>query len=224
LEVISCSVLSQVWFASYTVNNASNISVLDLGSSKIFTPNTSIPIVNPNGGYYFNGKVYFTGQGSATVAPNIYEIDPDTYETKIVVNSYFGLRFLGPNDLAWVKRGKKSYLFFTDDPQSYYFTNGQYPVLPDAVWRYDPQEQSIVPVVSRADVLIPNGLTVSADMKKLYVTDTPFSKDQPRCPFHPQIICTKIFDVALITFALSMCWFFKGVITSQCAESEVTLN
>ena len=88
------------------------------------------------------------------------------------MNSYFGVRFGGPNDVTWVKRGNNSYMFFTDDPLSQLYAGGEAAVLPDAVWRYDPQEQSIVPVISRADILVPNGITVNADMSKLYVTDT----------------------------------------------------
>lgn len=170
---------NQVWFTSSTVNNAGNLSILDLGTSKIFRPNTSIPLVTPNGGYYFEGKVYFTGQGTTTVEPCIYAIDIHTYETTIVINSYFGLRFGGPNDLTWARRrsrdGKKSFMFFSDEPQSYVFAGGLPPMLPNAVWRYDPEDESIVPVISRADILVPNGVAVNADSSKLYVTDTPFA-------------------------------------------------
>jgi len=74
--------------------------------------------------------------------------------------------------VTWVKRGNNSYMFFTDDPLSQVYAGGQSDVLPDAVWRYDPQEQSIVPVISRADMLVPNGITVNAEQSKLYVTDT----------------------------------------------------
>lgn len=45
-------------------------------------------------------------------------------------------------------------------------------MLTDVVWRYDPQEQRLVPVISRADIVAPNGITVNANQTKLFVTDT----------------------------------------------------
>jgi gluconolactonase len=162
----------EVWFTSSSINESTSISVLNLNTSKVHSPNTSIPIVNANGGYYFNGKVYFVADGNATVAPSVYAVDPQDGSTTVVINNYFGLLFNGPNDMTWVKRGNKSYMFFTDDPLSYLYDGGQIPVLTDAVWRYDPQEQSLVPVISRADIVVPNGVTVNANQTKLYVTDT----------------------------------------------------
>lgn len=163
---------NEVWFTSSSINHSTSISILKLNTSEVYPLNTSIPIVNANGGYYFNGKVYFVADGNATVAPSVYAVDPQDGTTTVVINNYFGLRFNGPNDMTWVKRGNKSYMFFTDDPLSYLFDGGQIPVLTDAVWRYDPQEQSLVPVISRADILVPNGITVNANQTKLYVTDT----------------------------------------------------
>jgi gluconolactonase len=163
---------NEVWFTSSVINDSTTISVLNLETSEIYNPNTSVPIINPNGGYYFNGKVYFAGDGNATVAPSIYAIDPRDGLTTILIDSYFGVMFNGPNDMTWVKRGNKTYMFFSDDPLSSIYDGGPDPVLPDAVWRYDPQEQSIVPVISRADILVPNGVTVNAEQTKLYVTDT----------------------------------------------------
>ena len=133
-------------------------------------------VVNPNGGYAFNNKVYFAGDGNATVSPAIYEIDPATGETSIIINNYFGLPFNGPNDMVWVKnQGPKkdqTFMFFTDDPLSSLYDGGPAPVLVDAVWRFDPVGQSLVPVISRADILVPNGIAVNKEMDKLYVTDT----------------------------------------------------
>ena len=43
----------------------------------------------------------------------------------------------------------------------------------DAVWRFDPQLNDLQAVISRADVLVANGVACNTDGTKLYVTDTP---------------------------------------------------
>lgn len=171
----------EVWFTSNTQNDSQSLMVLNLTGSALYTPKTSIPIVNPNGGYYFNGTVYIAGTGTFTEAPCIYAINPSNGDTSIVLNTYFGLQFNGPNDITWVKQGNKSYMFFTDDPISERYAPGSGfpPQLPDAVWRFDPQEGSLVPVISRADILIPNGIRVNAEQTKLYVTDTSATDSAP---------------------------------------------
>ncbi|ESZ97128.1 hypothetical protein SBOR_2486 [Sclerotinia borealis F-4128] len=163
---------NEVWFTSSSINDSTTISILNLNKSEISTPNTSIPIINPNGGTYFNHRVYFASDGNATVSPAIYAIDPTTGYTEIIINSYFGIPFNGPNDLTWVNHNGTPYLFFTDDPLSSLY-DGEFPaVLPDAVWRFSPTTKSLVPVVSRADILVPNGINVNAAMDTLYITDT----------------------------------------------------
>jgi gluconolactonase len=167
---------NQVWMSSSSVDNVTYTNILNLENSTVtpfFVSSNGIPIVSPNGGGYYNGKVYIAGDGNATIAPAIYEIDPVTFEAHVVVDSYFGLRFNGPNDLTWGRRGNKSWLYFTDDPLSYYYSNGEYPVIPDATWRWDPDERTLIPVIDRTDILVPNGIRVNKDSTKLYVTDTP---------------------------------------------------
>ena len=72
-------------------------------------------------------------------------------------------------------------MFFTDDPiaERYAPGSGLPPQLPDAVWRFDPQERSLIPVISRADMLIPNGIRVNANQTKLYVTDSSATDSAP---------------------------------------------
>ncbi|KAJ5612846.1 hypothetical protein N7510_006040 [Penicillium lagena] len=167
---------NQVWMSSAGIDNVSSTYILDLNNHTVKPFDVSsngISIVNPNGGGYFNGKLYIAGDGNMTIPPAIYEIDPVTHEAQVVVDSYFGLRFNGPNDLTWAQRCNKSWLFFTDDPLSYYFSNGEYPTIPDAIWRWDPAEKTLLPVIDRTDILVPNGIRVNKDSTKLYVTDTP---------------------------------------------------
>ncbi|TGO67731.1 hypothetical protein BOTNAR_0036g00060 [Botryotinia narcissicola] len=163
---------NEVWFTSSSIDDTTTISVLNLNTSKIHNPNTSISIINPNGGTYFNYRVYLAGDGNATGLPAIYAIDPATGYTEIIINSYFGVPFNGPNDLTWVNHHGTPYLFFTDDPLSSLYDGGPSAVLPDAVWRFSPTTKSLVPVISRADILVPNGINVNAAMNTLYVTDT----------------------------------------------------
>ncbi|KAI1616649.1 hypothetical protein EDD37DRAFT_661699 [Exophiala viscosa] len=166
---------NQVWMASASENNVSHVSILDLSNNTVKplpVPN-GIEVLNPNGGGYHNGKVYIAGDGNYTVPPCIYEVDPVTYQTEVVINSYFGLRFGGPNDVTWASRGGKSWLFFTDDPLSEVYNNGQIPQVPDATWRWDPLENTLLPVIDRTDILVPNGIRVNKNSTKLYVTDTP---------------------------------------------------
>ncbi|QSZ31569.1 hypothetical protein DSL72_001136 [Monilinia vaccinii-corymbosi] len=163
---------NEVWFTSSTINDTTKISVLKLKTSEIYSPSTSIPIINPNGGTYFDHKIYFAGDGNATVSPAIYAIDPNTGHTQVIINSYFGIPFNGPNDLTWVNHLGTPYLFFTDDPLSSLYDGGPPAVLPDAVWRFSPTAKSLVPVISRADILVPNGINVNSAMDTLYITDT----------------------------------------------------
>ena len=167
---------NQVWMSSSSVDNISYTSILNLDDHTVkplVVSSNGIPILNPNGGEYFNGKVYIAGDGNVTIPPAIYEIDPTTYEATVVVDSYFGLRLNGPNDLTWGHRHNSSWLFFTDDPLSYYYNNGQYPTIPDATWRWDPEKRTLLPVIDRSDVLVPNGIRVNKDSTRLYITDTP---------------------------------------------------
>ncbi|RDI77059.1 hypothetical protein Vi05172_g12962 [Venturia inaequalis] len=173
---------NQVWFTSSLYAGYSYTQVLDLNTSTIFVPNTSLPIPTPNGGYYFNGLVYLTDIGNETLAGGVYSIDPipdatGTHQTEVVVNSYYGLRFNGPDDVTWslstVNGTKKPLMFFTDvnfRPVVHGYTD---PVgLPNAVWRFDPTEQLLEPIIPPADIATPNGIRVNKDFTLLYVTDT----------------------------------------------------
>jgi len=163
--------------ASAGQDDVSYVSILNLNDHSVRRLNSSngVEVLDPNGGGYHNGKVYIAGDGNHTVPPCIYEVDAITFETQVVVNSYFGLRFGGPNDLVWASQdgGNRSWLFFTDGPLSSICNGGASPQLPDATWRFDPVEKTVLPVIDRTDVLVPNGVRVNKNSTKLYVTDTP---------------------------------------------------
>jgi len=169
---------NEVWFASSVVNsNASRLSVLNLTDNTVVSVNTTgAPIPNPNGGYYFNRTVYFTTAGNQMYAGGVVAINPADKSTITVVNSYFGLRFNFPDDIAWVRQGGNSYMFFTDFGANNKIypavSNNPLPQIENAVWRFDPQQKTLKPVISRADIAIPNGVRVNAEGTKLYIGDT----------------------------------------------------
>lgn len=108
---------NEVWFSSaVTRYNVTWLSILQLSNNnKIIRPSfTGDPIVTPNGGVFYDGKIYFTTVGNFTHPGGVIAIDPATYEAKTLINSYYGLRFNFPDDVVWVRRGGKSYMFFTD--------------------------------------------------------------------------------------------------------------
>lgn len=180
----------EVWFTSTIYNGNSTLYILNLNTSEISHPNLSQAIPNPNGGYYFNNKVYLTAIGNETLAGGIYSVDPYTFDTEVVVNSYFGARFNGPDDVTWgafpplsgspnttsqnTSLTKNPVMFFTDINGRSLITGYSDPAgLPDAVWRFSPLDKLLTPVISRADILVPNGIRVNKDFTRLYVTDTP---------------------------------------------------
>ncbi|KAF2090545.1 hypothetical protein K490DRAFT_33272 [Saccharata proteae CBS 121410] len=181
---------NEVWFSSNVQLGITNLHVLNLRNNTVRAPSLSgDPVVNPNGGYYFDGLVYFTCIGNATYASNIVSINPVTGVTETIVNSYFGTPFYGIDDLTWVKSRsysksseKEAYMFFTTvslgGPSAAGGVNETVtvtPQLPEAVWRFSPSSHLLQPVISRADISEPNGIRVNAEMTKLFVTDTPSS-------------------------------------------------
>jgi gluconolactonase len=106
---------NEVWFTSSVfIGGPSEVRVLKLDTYEIYKANVSTELINANGGYYFDGLIYFTTYQSPEYPGGIVSVDPNTGEVKTIVNSYFGLRLNSPDDLTWVVRGGKKYMFFSD--------------------------------------------------------------------------------------------------------------
>lgn len=174
--------LNQIWMTAFLDPPLGYLSILDLNTSRVFQPQltgpaASIP-VNPNGGYYFNGLVYLTSFGNETTSPAIVSIDPYTYETKEVINSFYGLPLNGPDDvtLTTSNTAGETCMFFSD---FYFAAEGlagtwNAPLqLPNAVWRFMPHDQSLQMIISPLDVQTPNGLALNREGTLLYVSDGP---------------------------------------------------
>ncbi|KAI9710567.1 MAG: hypothetical protein M1820_002703 [Bogoriella megaspora] len=163
---------NEVWFTSFTIGS-STIYTFNLATNVIVPLNASETIVDPNGGYYFRGKVYFaTYPNNETYRAAIISIDARTLQVETVLNSYFGLSFNGFNDLTWATQGNKSYMFFSDLTFADIFYADLPPSqLPLNIWRWDPQDKLLLPVVGRNEIA-PNGIRVSPDQRTLYATDS----------------------------------------------------
>ncbi|KAK3116635.1 hypothetical protein LTR53_002810 [Teratosphaeriaceae sp. CCFEE 6253] len=170
---------NQVWFTAYLDPTPGYLSILDLNTSTVFRPNITPAgiLPNPNGGYYFDGRVYMTTFGDPETTPAIVAVDPCTYRAEEVVNSYFGLPLNGPDDVTVVVSNAtgEACLFFTD-----FFLNEEglgvatYPgpsELPYFVWRYTQHDQNLRPVIGPLEIQDPNGVATKRDSSLLYVTD-----------------------------------------------------
>ena len=180
---------NEVWFTSAVeqgMHLPPTLYALNLSTGAIGELNASETIVNANGGYYFEGKVYIaTYPNNDSYSGGIISVDTKTLEVETVLNSYFGLRFNGVDDITWVIQGNNRYMYFTDLDFAY----DAYPNLPPLqvpanVYRWDPQNSILLPAIGRNDVN-PNGVRVSPDMRTLYVTDNSATFNTPG-PYSPQ--------------------------------------
>ncbi|KAL3485865.1 hypothetical protein BJX62DRAFT_247203 [Aspergillus germanicus] len=175
---------NSMWFTGIGPGEGGHVvRALNLSDNTIYKPVKDNLVLRPNGGTYYRGHVYIAFWGNRTVTGGVLAINVHTGETKTVVNNYFGLPFNSPNDVAWAERPdpssgiRRRAVFFTDnDFGAPNLLNETGPaVLPSTVWRFDPDEESLQPVITRADIPDPNGVAVSLDATKLYVSDTPVS-------------------------------------------------
>jgi hypothetical protein len=164
---------NEVWMASEI---PTVISVLNLETYR--TTTLDIPALrdtNPVGFDYHDGLVYVACAGNETT-PNgalaVYAVDPGTLEVTPILNDFFGLRTLVANDITIVKPNTaegatsctvpgETNIFFTSfslGSQGFPFTLPE--TLPNAVWRFSPQTQSLRGAIARADVKSPNGICV----------------------------------------------------------------
>ncbi|KAK4505017.1 hypothetical protein PRZ48_002980 [Zasmidium cellare] len=176
--------LNQIWFTAFLNPPPGYLTILDIATSKTFRPNLTGPAadvpINPNGAYYFDGLVYLTSFGDTTTSPTIVSIDPHTYETREVINSFFGLPLNGPDDVTLARSRTTGYpcLFYSDFFFAVEGLAGTWPgpqEVPNAVYRYTFADESLQMVISPLDIQTPNGLAVNRDNTLLYVSDGPDS-------------------------------------------------
>lgn len=138
--------------------------------TEVIVVNSTVEVVNPNGGTAYRGKIVFAGEGQgANVPPAFYMLDPkEPYPTTVILNNFFGRQFNSLNDVSVNPRNKE--LYFTDVIYGYLQDFRPPPGLPNQIYRFN-MDTGVVRVV--ADGLnMPNGLTFSPDGRHAYVSDT----------------------------------------------------
>lgn len=171
---------NEVWLssASYYYPKRGGLSILDLATNTLRPANLSAAVPYPNGGTYFQGKIWlgtFPENNNASTSGNpatVITIDPHTHQVEPILNSYFGLPLLSADDLAWASQGNNNYLFFTMPDFSVFGIDVPAASLPNAVWRWDPATRVLRPVIDRVDVNSPNGVRITRDQRSMYITDS----------------------------------------------------
>ena len=161
----------EVWFTAnqMPVQNT-NVSSLNLKTNAVAMLSVQLPIVTPNGLQYFDGLVYICSQGNKTTPGAIYAVNPTTLVSRLIVNSWFGLRLNSPNDLTFTtKIGGRPFMWFTDPQVAFMQNFGAPPQLGSYVYRLDLTNFELRPVIT--DLKVPNGIAFDQTETTLYVTD-----------------------------------------------------
>ncbi|KAK4498572.1 hypothetical protein PRZ48_011230 [Zasmidium cellare] len=166
---------NEVWFTAGDASLA--YLVLDLDTKRVYEPNGTLEdgatLPNLAGGDIFEEHVYFASLGNESLAepPSIYAVDIHNHTVRTVLNSYYGLPLNSIDDVSIIRKGPcRGNIFFTSLDTSAKGPNGRSKaLLPNAIYRLDPSKKSLQAVISRADILAPNG--VHATAQSLYASD-----------------------------------------------------
>ncbi|PQE22198.1 SMP-30 Gluconolaconase LRE-like region protein [Rutstroemia sp. NJR-2017a WRK4] len=129
-------------------------------------PSEEIPMAN--GGVNYKDGILFCAQGHQTSPSGLYFMSrEEPYESTLLVSEFNGRPFNSTNDVVVHSDGS---IWFTDPIYGYEQGFRPRPQLPNQVYRYDPENDS---VRAMADGFgRPNGICFSPDEKIVYVTDT----------------------------------------------------
>ncbi|KAK6216858.1 hypothetical protein QIS74_06972 [Colletotrichum tabaci] len=167
------SARNEVWYTTWINDGPTAVEILNLNDNTIRNLTSSEPLENPNGGFYHQGRVYFTclRDDSRGWPGGVVAVDPETGDVERILNSYFGLKFDNIDDVAWVTQPgtNKSYMYITILPYADSLVTND--TVPQGLWRWDPQAKTLLPVISRTEYPLANGVRPSKDQKTLWITD-----------------------------------------------------
>jgi gluconolactonase len=175
---------NQVWVTSFPGTPGPQYSILDININTIIIPNTTLESQMPNlAAVITTTAVCILRPWEVSLIPSPQlstAVDATTGAASIVLNSYFGVPLNSIDDLSWVIPHRhpdttlctEANLFLsTLDLGANNETEYSTAVLPNAVYRYTPSTHSLQAVISRGDVLVPNGVRADPTGRHLYITD-----------------------------------------------------
>ncbi|KAL4802485.1 hypothetical protein BDV18DRAFT_62132 [Aspergillus unguis] len=125
-------------------------------------------IPNANGAINYKGGILYCAQGTIERKSALIWMNTTApYETKVILDNYYGKRFNSLNDLDIASDGA---IWFTDPTYGYDQGFTPEPEMPNQVYRYDPETGDVRVVAD--GIGQPNGIAFSPDQKILYVSDT----------------------------------------------------
>jgi gluconolactonase len=154
-----------------SLSDAEKVRNGSLDSVPITVVNTSNPqVINPNGGTNWKGNIIFAGEGQGDNVPSaLYIMNPEPpYNTTTLLNNFFGRQFNSLNDL--VVHPTNGDLYFTDTLYGYLQDFRPFPRIREQVYRYNFDTGAVTVVADGFGHS--NGITISPDGRKAYVTDT----------------------------------------------------
>jgi len=173
-------------------SQAVEISKLQLSSAKVERVDSAkIPMAN-GACLTPRGTILFCAQGTLDKPAGLYEYDVESQRVQPRLTSWHGKPFNSLNDVVIDANG---FVWFTDPCYGYEQGFRPKPQLGSFVWRGKYSESGEISNVQHVidDFVKPNGILVSNDGKKLFVTDTGFATGTGTNPNGPRAIYS--FDV-----------------------------
>ncbi|KAJ3555312.1 hypothetical protein NM688_g2648 [Phlebia brevispora] len=152
--------------ASHSATSPLNVTV-----SKLDLPDT---IQMTNGGTGpFRGALLLVNSGRGLLPPTLALVDPtNPRNTTVILDNYFGRQFNSLNDAKIHPKSGK--IFFTDVTYGWLNQFRPLPLMPNQVYRFDPDTGVVRAVADGFDR--PNGIAFSEDGQTAYIADTGSSR------------------------------------------------
>ncbi|KAF4583797.1 hypothetical protein EYR40_002288 [Pleurotus pulmonarius] len=146
---------------------ASKGSAVNVTVTPLDLPET---VLSTNGGSGpFRGSLLFVGNGLGTLPPAVTLVNPrHPHNVTVLLNNFFGRQFNSIDDVKIHPKSGK--IFFTDVQYGFSLGIRPAPLMPNQVYRFDPDTGGVRMVADR--FVRPNGIAFTNDGRTAYVSDT----------------------------------------------------